>query len=258
MLWKWYKEDPDQCHYIFGTMHTSSENAYAFAALAEKYISLSTIYAAEMDMDSARKSDVNSHFLLQDGLTLDDLFKPKRLKKIRNVVLKSFGVDLDNFKQHTPFFINNMLAATCVIPSKKDVLDHHLWNYAVLTDKQRTGLETVDEQIDIMHRIPLESQVKSLKSIAGNSSAFRKKIKTLDRQYGSGDVRGLYHSTRKNMGSLRKLMIFDRNVIMTDRMVSLAKSETVFAAVGAAHLYGKSGMLALLQREGYTLRRLRF
>jgi uncharacterized protein YbaP (TraB family) len=68
MLWKIYKNDPEVCHYIFGTMHTATTEAYTFAELAKKYIVKTAQYAAEMDLNQAHDYNLNDHYLLKDGV----------------------------------------------------------------------------------------------------------------------------------------------------------------------------------------------
>ena len=50
-----------------------------------------------------------------------------------------------------------------------------------------------------------------------------------------------------------KAMLFDRNEIMSTSMDSIMKTGSLFAAVGAAHLPGKNGMIEILRRKGYTV-----
>jgi uncharacterized protein YbaP (TraB family) len=40
---------------------------------------------------------------------------------------------------------------------------------------------------------------------------------------------------------------------MAERILEIDASQPVFAAVGAAHLAGKYGVLALLKRQGYRV-----
>lgn len=50
-----------------------------------------------------------------------------------------------------------------------------------------------------------------------------------------------------------KAMLFDRNEVMTKSMDSIMKTGSLFAAVGAAHLPGKNGMIEMLRKKGYTV-----
>ena len=53
--------------------------------------------------------------------------------------------------------------------------------------------------------------------------------------------------------SYNKAMLFDRNEGMSASMDSVMKTGSLFAAVGAAHLPGKNGMIEILRRKGYTV-----
>ena len=53
--------------------------------------------------------------------------------------------------------------------------------------------------------------------------------------------------------SYNKAMLFDRNEVMSKSMDSIMKTGSLFAAVGAAHLPGKNGMIEILRRKGYTV-----
>lgn len=49
-------------------------------------------------------------------------------------------------------------------------------------------------------------------------------------------------------------LIVKRNIDMANSMDSIMKNNSLFAAVGAAHLGGKQGMLQLLEEKGYTVK----
>jgi uncharacterized protein YbaP (TraB family) len=48
-------------------------------------------------------------------------------------------------------------------------------------------------------------------------------------------------------------MLYRRNKNMVNRFVQLSANMSLFAAVGAAHLAGKNGMLHLLTDKGYQI-----
>ena len=53
-----------------------------------------------------------------------------------------------------------------------------------------------------------------------------------------------------------KRLLEDRNHRMVERMLPRFDEGGAFIAIGAAHLPGESGVLALLERRGYTVTRL--
>lgn len=50
-----------------------------------------------------------------------------------------------------------------------------------------------------------------------------------------------------------KALLYDRNIVMVNSIDSLARKGSLFAAVGAAHLPGKKGVIEALRKKGYTV-----
>ncbi|HEY7840695.1 MAG TPA: TraB/GumN family protein [Gammaproteobacteria bacterium] len=51
-------------------------------------------------------------------------------------------------------------------------------------------------------------------------------------------------------------LLTGRNRIMVERMLPLVESGDAFVAVGAMHLPGADGILALLRERGFTIERV--
>jgi uncharacterized protein len=132
-------------------------------------------------------------------------------------------------------------------------LDETLWQYARQQDKIVLGVETYAEQIAIMLSIPIEYQVKNLMGIVKNTKAYRREIKRMTKQYKEANIQQLYRSVKKSSKGLRKLLVYNRNVIMAKRISKMAKEQTICVAIGAGHLAGAKGVLRLLKQEGFTI-----
>jgi hypothetical protein len=86
-------------------------------------------------------------------------------------------------------------------------------------------------------------------------------LEALTRLYLAGDLAGIF---RLSVEPARRLgpdfaansivrLIDDRNRVMVARMQGLLARGGAFVAVGAAHLPGDTGVLHLLEREGYQV-----
>ena len=253
MLWKFYKNDPEVCHYLFGTMHLATSEAYTHVDLASKYILQCATYAAEMDLEEGHSEILIRYLMLPEGENFSQYFRPKQYNRYRKIVKKAFGLDILEYEKYTPFFINNLISEKCFPQSKSQALDHFLWSFAIENGKEMTGVESLEDQLKILQQIPKDFQVKAFRSSLKNVSAYKKKLQKLNLYYAKGRHKELYQVSKKSMGKIRKLMIYDRNFYMLDRILDIVKTKPSFIAVGAAHLFGQKGLIHLLDKEGYTV-----
>ena len=56
---------------------------------------------------------------------------------------------------------------------------------------------------------------------------------------------------------MRVKLLDERNVLMAERAIPLAQQQSVFIAVGAAHLAGDGGLIHAFQQAGFTLKRIK-
>ena len=122
------------------------------------------------------------------------------------------------------------------------------------------GLESVDEQLNLMDCLPVGDQIKLLRQAVADSAQVSKLVAAMKKFYLARDISGLFAWMRRQAAGqdprLREIiqdrMIDARNRLMTARM----KGGRAFVAVGAAHLPGKNGVLNLLTRRGYRISRV--
>jgi hypothetical protein len=73
------------------------------------------------------------------------------------------------------------------------------------------------------------------------------KISRLDEEITGG-------SLPKNLWQkMRQKLLDDRNIVMAERTLPVAKQKSVFIAVGASHLAGKNGLISAYKKAGFTL-----
>jgi uncharacterized protein len=256
LLWKFYTNDPDVCHYIFGTMHLATKEAYTYVELAKKYITCTSLYAGEMDLDEASMHNMAPYFTLPDDQLFSQLFKPRHYNRYKKIIRKTFNVDISQLDRQSPFYISNLLSELVLVKEHLQPLDHHLWNFAVSSGKTMKGVESFEDQVSILNQIPLDYQIKAFRDMVSNIPSFNNKIRSLNSMYQRGDLNQLYKSSKKSMGKLRGLMIYDRNLRMTEKILTLSTLQPSFFSIGAAHLPGGKGILALLQKQGYKVKQV--
>lgn len=257
LLWQVTRKGDVYKHYILGTIHTATKEAMTFRALAVACIDKVTFYVGEMNLDTVDTYQLSKHLMLPDNLTLKDIFKEKKYLKYKKIIKKAYRIDLDDYIKYTPFYLLNFIAEQNLLQTASKNLDYDLWTYATVTGKNMQGLETFDDQCHIMQNIPLDYQIKAFKENLRNINLSRKNIIKLNDLYANGNLAQIFKTSKKSMGSIRKLMIYDRNDNMLKRCLDLFEQKSSFIAVGAAHLANNKGILAGLKRAGYKIKMIR-
>ncbi|MBI5917540.1 MAG: TraB/GumN family protein [Bacteroidetes bacterium] len=250
LLWKVEGGSLPGASYLFGTMHVKDRRAFAALAPVYEIISGCEAFAAEFHIENAELDFDPSLVQLPDGQRLADLISPKKYQRLRQILLKTTHLDLDHLQRSLPFVVVNLVSEYFLRSDMPEALDSHLWNFAKGQEKALYGIETFAEQMAVLHQISLEEQVKMLTGMCKNIGRFRHYLHDLARLYEAKELDRLYQLVKKNAHGLRHLMIYRRNEIMAARIEALAARQSVFAAIGAAHLSGGKGVLRLLKRNG--------
>jgi uncharacterized protein YbaP (TraB family) len=127
-------------------------------------------------------------------------------------------------------------------------------------------MEGVEEQIFTFDELAMESQVALLR----HSLAHREELLALAQStadaYLARDLAGIWRlregyvarhpEIAPHQAALTKRVVLDRSVVMAFRMQRQLRLGGSFVALGALHLYGSRGVLALLEADGYRAARV--
>ena len=138
------------------------------------------------------------------------------------------------------------------------VSEGNIKNIAKAKNKELVGLELLEEQLAAIDKIPLSYQVEMLlESLRddSSSSALMPQLDPLIQSYLEGDTISLMDSFEEEglPEEFEEAMLVIRNQKMAERFHKIAQEKSLFAAVGAAHLYGRNGLLQLLRDKGYKV-----
>jgi uncharacterized protein len=254
MLWRIEGETLPGPSFLFGTMHVRDSRMFDDIEVVCEKIRHCQAFALEFNLEEAATQNPDSFSLqLSEGQSLLKLIPPQKYQKLRKILLKSALIDIDYFQNAPPFLIVNLIADHILIPDMPDSLDEFLWNFAKQQDKSMFGVETFEEQLKVLEKITFAEQVKMLLEMARNVGRYRKQLLHMASLYQKRDVQRLFKTVKKNSKGLRKVLLYNRNEIMAERIAALAMQQTTFAAIGAAHLGGGKGVIKLLKMRGLKL-----
>ena len=120
------------------------------------------------------------------------------------------------------------------------------------------GLETVEEQMAFFDKIPYKIQAEELvKSVKDDFNADKKELQLLINAYRSKNLNEIQRLTSSSksvlMNDYEDLLLNYRNKNWAQLIPKISSDQPTFYGVGAAHLFGKKGVINMLRDEGHTV-----
>ncbi|MCR2833910.1 TraB/GumN family protein [Parerythrobacter lacustris] len=128
------------------------------------------------------------------------------------------------------------------------------------SDRPVIELEGAVHQFTLFDRLPEAEQRDLLAAVVADSRTGKTQALARLEAWRAGDMAAMERETRQGLladEELRKVLLVDRNLAWANRIDELVPSQPpMLVAVGAAHLPGEDGLVALLERRGYTVTRI--
>ncbi len=273
LLWK-IEGAGNKPSYLFGTIHLTRPSITKLAPPVEKAFLQADAVFTEVPVDMATMLNASQQMLLPDGKTLRDLLSEEQLGKLSAELAAMNPVfTVDIFLRFKPWAV---AATLSVLEDQMKypgalALDMLLFQRAAMAGKETGGIETLDEQLGIFEAFTLAEQIQMLdESIDYMRAAREEGVTAIDRLvevYLAGDLAGIDAELEKwNSASNSELnerfmerLLYKRNVHMAERIERMMREHPdtgYFFAIGAGHLGGERGVIALLEKAGLKLTRV--
>ena len=246
--------------FVFGTIHVGDPRVAAIAPRLDDALRRSKTLAIEL-VPEAADSTIEDFEQLENGGRLEPLVGTDAFGSIHRE-LAAQGVADDVITRLKPWAA--LLKITRVQSSKTQTsLDAEVVAMAKARGMRTMSLELVDEQIAAFDAVPIESQVAMLKHAIAHRDALAATVEPTIEAWLRGDLASLaqfpeqagrqFPGMERHYRAFAKHVIDGRTALMHYRLFMPLRDGHVFAAVGATHLYGKRGLLALIQQDGYRV-----
>lgn len=228
-------------------MHIRDDRVYRFCDAVYPLIRQADVYVGEMDLtDLPQRAG-------EQAYNMRAFFRPAVYAKLRKQILKSFKFDINRYAHLHPLMIMSAISQTILDHDHAVSLDEHLWNYAKENQLELQGLETIHEQMEILHSIKPDLLYRQIKEIGAQPKKLRNFSDRAIAYYTRGEIHPLYQLTKSSMHGLRKLIIYNRNKLMMSRITRFDPTIKYFITVGAGHLSGSTGIISGLRKAGYKV-----
>jgi uncharacterized protein len=259
----WKVQSGPRVLYLAGSVHALSADVYPLNPVFDRAFAASDTLLEEIDLAEAGLMTLGPMLLTkgmyQDGRTFDRVVS-KETAALVNERLKLLPIGLEMLQPMKPWMVMLMLSALQMQDAGLDAsfgLDKYFFDKAAAGGKAVVGLETAESQIDRFDTMPEALQEQLLRSTLEDIDAQSKELKTIVGAWRRGDAAGLERTLlggfKKYPAAYRSLIVERNNNWMPQIEKCLARSTPCMVVVGAAHVVGPDGLVALLQRKGYKV-----
>lgn len=270
ILWKVEKQGRP-ASYLFGTVHLTDDRVATLSPAVKAALEDSKIVALEVSdlSESATASVIATSaplVMFTDGRRLDSLLSDAEYDVVKSIIARS-GMPVDLAAVFKPWIVSMILSVSeCErdkVQKGAPVLDMKIAEMGKARGLQVVGLETIPAQFEALAAVPEQQQLDMLRAGLKFADRTNDMMETLVQLYLNRQItaampfqialaREAGVTDQAFIGFQEKLLV-ERNTKMLDVAAPMLDGGGVFIAVGALHLPGDKGLVALLRDAGYTV-----
>ncbi|MCO6496408.1 MAG: TraB/GumN family protein [Chitinophagaceae bacterium] len=260
LLWEVSGNGLEKSSYLFGTFHMLCKDDINFSNTFNEALKRSDVVYMEMDMDDpATMLGGMMYMTMKDGKKLKDFYTEEEYKRLEDYFNKTLKMPLTMFQTMKPYFLVAFFYPSYMDCDAPSGVEQEIITLCKEYNKEIKGLETIQFQASIFDSIPYEWQAKELLNNIDSADAMKAEFASMVKLYKNQNLDSLAAYINKSDFSEEqygKVLLTDRNKNWADQLNKLMRKESLFVAVGAGHLPGKTGVISLLKEMGYTVKPL--
>lgn len=253
--------------YLLGSLHILPKDFAWTTPAIEAAMGESQRFVFEVPLDEAALAEEKT-FIVEHGLytkrgqSLRSYLSQEEYRRYATT-LRRAGLNPREFDRYRPWLASLMLGLAFLHQNDFTALagaDETVLAFAQAQNRNVEYFETPTQQLSLIMQGEEHTQVMSLKSLIVGLYRARRQERDLLATWSAGDtekIGGLIDGYFEGRPHMRELLIDSRNRSWVARLKPhLESGGTSFVTVGAAHIGGDMGLLALLCAENYDVERI--
>ena len=253
--------------YLMGSFHMFKKDMYPLDDCINNAFHKADTLVVEVNMNTVDQDKVEKLFeekgIYQGDVTIEQRLSKETLDKLKDYLGRN-GVDIAQVNKMKPWFLSMTIAVQEMIRLGYDPnLGVDMYFLENADDMDVIGLETIEEQLDIMAGDPDDVQDLALRMALEDIPDLGTLMDSMVDAWSNGDADTLDKIMREPgdryplLEQQIKRAIDDRNIMMAKKIAGFLKTErTYFIVVGGGHIGGKKGILSLLKADGYSIQQI--
>lgn len=255
LLWKISGNGLEHPSYLFGTIHALPQERFFLPDSLKAKLNDCDKLVLEIDMDDPTMMGKLQQGMVMSDNSLDRILSHEDYALVEKFFSDSLHLPLSALSNIKPLLLSSFMLPK-IIGQNPASYEGMLVQFASESGKEVVGLETVQEQISYIDKVPLDQQAKMLVEGITDYEKSKEEYDMLLKAYESQNIEAVYRymlETSNDFKSFDEVLLKQRNRNWIPRMEDMAKQHPCFFAVGAGHLGGSEGVIVLLRSAGYTL-----
>ena len=260
-LWRVERGDKPPS-YLFGTLHLPDPAVESMPDTVGALVASADSLSLELHPD------------MMGTLAAQSVARPgPNLQSVLDDAMMAEIIDMASEYGLPPWAVRTMPAWTLLslLSVPPDVIDRMLSGYegvdmqlasaAADHDVRVFGLETLEEQLALIDGMDDQSLIAAAADLIDNREVRDQVYRKMVRAYVSGNILSYFQASIRPYAEQASdstepfldALIYDRNLIMVERMMPRLNEGNALVAVGAMHLPGDDGILDLLDEQGFAV-----
>ncbi len=264
LVWKISGKGLKKPSFLYGTIHMIPKSEFELPGTVREALDNVRRIAFEIDMKQmtnivSQMSLITKSFMA-GGKTLKDLLNAEDYALVKAKMAEK-GLPGGMFERMKPMFLSTLFSTDEESPVAGGAItsvEMELYRMSKHRKLESAGLETAAYQMSVFDSIPYEAQAKmlvdGLRSM-DTTSTDESQLDEMLRLYREQDITAMQAliGEDSSMGQYEDFLLNNRNQNWIPVMGKMMAEKPTLFAVGAGHLGGKQGVVALLRKEGYRV-----
>ena len=271
-LYLWRIESPTSTVFVAGSVHILKPSLYPLPAAFEAAFASADTLVVEVNVGAIDPMELQaktmSYATLPDGKRIQQVLPAELAGELAEALLR-YGVPMAQVETLKPAFLMNQIVllrlTSLGYQGEYGVEQHYLRQ---LGNRRLLELESLDDQLSLLFNQPMDLQQQLLIDTLAQAAEIEPLVAGMIGAWFGGDDATFMEMFEAQSGDseltrrFTEQLLDQRNLGMTDKIEGYLDSgspdarNTYFVLVGAAHLIGDEGIIALLEERDIAAERL--
>ncbi len=256
LLWEISGKGLKKPSYLFGTFHLLCPEDLQVTDALRTRLQATQQLVLELDFDDPNvMASVQQDMVFKNGKTTRDYLSETDYELVSRFFQDSLGMPFEQVAMVKPFMLSTFVYPKYLgcTPASWELV---LMQMAQAQNAEVLGLETPEQQLAVLDKMTVEQQAALLVESIRDYDSMKKQFDEMLQLYKSQQMEAMERfagSYFAEFEALQRAILEYRNRAWIPKIEQWAKAKPSFFAVGAAHLGGKKGVIALLRAKGYKV-----